>query len=202
MLTITQKLKLISAMTSKGHNLINATNEANGVRQDELFIEYCGSGKPVINDIFIGNFRVSQLFGANPYMYKRFGWRGHNGIDFACPTGTKLLSGINGVVKSAYNNVGGWGNHIYIWDKTQNIMTIHAHLKTLNVRAGDKVKSGQLIGLSGNTGNSTGPHLHFGVYKVDKNGNNINLWNGYGGAINPFDKNLVVWKITNPKKPL
>jgi murein DD-endopeptidase MepM/ murein hydrolase activator NlpD len=202
MLTLTQKIKLISAMTSKGHNLINATNEANGIRQDELFVEYCGESKPVINDIFIGNFGVSQLFGKNPSMYKQFGWKGHNGIDFDCPTGTKLLSGVDGVVTTAYNNIGGWGYHIYIWDKVQKIMTIHAHLKSLNVKVGDKVKSGQLIGLSNNTGNSTGPHLHFGIYKVDGNGNKINMSNGYGGAINPFDKNLISWKVINPKIPL
>lgn len=201
MLTLTQKIKLIAAMMKGGHSLISATNEANGIRQDELYKEYCCKNI-VLRDLFIGNYKVSQLFGKNPAMYQQFGWKGHNGTDFACPTNTKLISCVDGIVTTAFNNIGGWGYHLYIWDKVQNIMVIYAHLKELNVKVGDKVKIGQLIGLSDNTGNSTGPHLHFGTYKVDGNGNKIDLNNGYGGAINPFDKNLIIWEITNPKEPL
>jgi murein DD-endopeptidase MepM/ murein hydrolase activator NlpD len=201
MITITQKGQLILAMTKKGYNFLDAVNQSNGQNQDKLFKEYCGTKNPVINDLFIGNFGVSQYFGANPQMYKQFGWKGHNGLDFRCPTGTQLISCVNGTITEAYNNIGGWGNHCYIWDKDQNVMVIYAHMKSLNVKVGDKVKIGNLLGLSNNTGNSTGPHLHFGVYKVDSNGNKLNLNNGYGGAVDPFDKNQFTWVVNNPQVP-
>lgn len=188
-----------------GHSLISATNEANGVNQDKYYKEYCDK-RIVLQDLFIGNYGISQKFGNVLYInkvnvYKQYGWKGHNGVDFSCPTGTKLISCVNGVVTTAYNNVGGWGYHCYVWDKDQKIMVIYAHMKSLNVKVSDKVKVGNLLGLSDNTGNSTGAHLHFGAYKVDDNGNKINLGNGYGGSINPFDSNVFEWIVTNPKTP-
>ena len=201
-MTLGEKVKLIIAMMAKGHSLISATNEANGPRAEELYIEYCSSKNTTIYDIFIGTYHVSQYFGSNPSMYKKFGWKGHNGIDFACPSGTNLISCCNGKVIQAYNDAKGWGNHIYIYDESQMVIFLYAHLKEIKVKVGQRISVGKLIGLSGNTGNSTGAHLHLGIYKTNTHGYKIDLGNGYGGAINPFDKKQVTWIIKNPSQAL
>ncbi|VFP83137.1 murein DD-endopeptidase MepM [Candidatus Erwinia haradaeae] len=83
----------------------------------------------------------------------------HKGVDFAVPIGTPVLSIGNGeVIVSTYSETA--GNYIAIRHGRQ-YMTRYMHLKTLFVRKGQKVKRGESIALSGNTGRSTGPHIHF-----------------------------------------
>lgn len=201
-MTIIQKTQLITAMMKRGHSFISAYNEANGARGEELYREYCQLNRIVLSDLFIGNYPLTQGFGLNPKMYAKFGWKGHNGIDFGMKTGRQLISCVSGRVVSAYDDGKGWGKHIYIWDNYQNIMVIYAHLSRIDVKVGQSVKVGKGLGLSGNSGNSTGSHLHFGLYKTNSSGYKINLGNGYGGAINPLDKNLVEWRIKNPSVAL
>ena len=83
----------------------------------------------------------------------------HNGIDLAVPVGTQIKSPMTGVV-DAVTSVGDGGNQIII-KHTNGYKTGYAHLSKQLVKKGDKVKQGDIIGLSGNTGKSTGPHLHF-----------------------------------------
>lgn len=155
----------------------------------------------IIKDLFIGNFRISQLFGKNPQMYAKFGLKGHNGIDFACPTGTQLVCCFDEAeVITAEDDKTGYGKHIKLWDKKQQIVAIYGHCKELLVKVGDTVKFGNLIAISNNTGFSTGPHLHFGVCKVDKNCKRLNTNNGYSGWINPLED--FVWETENLKKPI
>jgi len=88
----------------------------------------------------------------------------HTGVDFAVPVGTDILAVADGVITKA-----NWGKsygiqivqEINVNSKKQ--FCIYAHLSKSLVKAGDKVVKGQHIGESGNTGNSTGPHLHFEV---------------------------------------
>lgn len=95
--------------------------------------------------------------------------RRHTGIDIGMPTGTTVKAADGGkVVYSGYK--GGYGNCIII-DHGGNIETLYAHNSKLLVKKGDKVFKGQTIAKSGNTGNSTGPHLHF---EVRKNGTPVN----------------------------
>jgi murein DD-endopeptidase MepM/ murein hydrolase activator NlpD len=201
-MTILQRTQLVAEMMKKGHSFISAYNEANGVRAEELYKEYCKPNTVVVSDLFIGNYPVTQTFGKNPALYRRFGWRGHNGIDFGMKTGTQLVSCVSGRVVSAYDDGRGWGKHVYIYDNYQNIVVIYAHLSRIDVKVGQSVRVGKGIGLSGNSGNSTGPHLHFGIYKTNASGYKIDLGNGYGGAIDPFDKKQVTWDVKNPKQPL
>lgn len=155
----------------------------------------------IIKDLFIGNFRISQLFGKNPQMYAKFGLKGHNGIDFATPTGTQLVCCFDEAeVITAEDDKTGYGKHIKLWDKKQQIVAIYGHCKELLVKVGDTVKFGNLIAISNNTGFSTGPHLHFGVCKVDKNCKRLNTNNGYSGWINPLED--FVWETENLKKPI
>lgn len=158
-----------------------------------------------LGDCFIGNFRLSQGFGENPEYYKKFGLAGHEGLDFATPTGTPIVSATDGVViRDLDNPVQGknLGIYVTVWDKEQQCATYYCHLASNVVSVGQSVVKGQLLGFSDNTGNSTGPHLHFSLVKTDDKGNRINTDNGYGGFINPNDKRIAEWEIKNLTEPV
>lgn len=104
------------------------------------------------------------------YRSSSFGWRidpfsgrkaFHEGLDFPAPIGTKVVAAADGVVTSAYMHTQ-YGNMVDI-DHGNNITTRYAHMYRMSVKEGDIVKRGQRIGEVGNTGRSTGPHLHFEV---------------------------------------
>jgi len=109
----------------------------------------------------------------------------HDGIDIAMAVGTPLKAVMDGVVSYAGEGSGGRSRGLYITIEHENgYRTLYAHLSKFYVKKGDAVKKGQLVALSGNSGFSTGPHLHFSLYK---NGSHINpgqFVNGdlYGGA--------------------
>ena len=106
---------------------------------------------------------ITQYFGENPEMYARFGLSGHNGIDFGCPTGTLVKSPVDGVVQRVGNDPTGYGIHLRILGKNKKLLIILGHLQECHVQVGQKVKAGEYVGLSDNTGFSTGSHLHFEV---------------------------------------
>lgn len=96
---------------------------------------------------------------------KTQGIHGHNGIDIAGPIGTPILAAREGVVTlvrggSAWN--GGYGNYVVI-THDNGVKTLYAHMNSITVGQGQKVVRGQQVGTLGNTGRSTGPHLHFEV---------------------------------------
>jgi murein DD-endopeptidase MepM/ murein hydrolase activator NlpD len=127
----------------------------------------------------------SQLFGGNAHWYKPFGLIGHNGIDIPTPVGTRLLSCINGKVSETANDPKGYG--VYVKIENEECGVLYAHLKDFHLKVGDKVKAGDFVGFAGNTGNSTGPHLHFGVHPIPRDRSN-----GYAGYIDPFG-NQIEW---------
>ncbi|MGF1524300.1 MAG: M23 family metallopeptidase [Leptolyngbyaceae cyanobacterium] len=116
-----------------------------------------------------GNLEVSSEFGlrANPFGGGRSEF--HGGIDFRGPIGTPVHATAEGVVITA-QYYGGYGNHIVI-KHGYGHDTLYAHLSAIKVQVGDRVKRGELIGALGNTGRSSGPHLH---YEVHRNGQPIN----------------------------
>jgi murein DD-endopeptidase MepM/ murein hydrolase activator NlpD len=102
---------------------------------------------------------------------------GHNGLDIAVPVGTPIISTMDGhVVHAGWNNQG-YGNLVIV--ENGDYRTYYAHLSSIPVSVGDTVKAGTTIGLSGNTGNSTGPHLH---YEIRRNKVPINPTNATFGA--------------------
>jgi len=88
--------------------------------------------------------------------------RTHNGIDVSANTGTPVRSAGNGVVLSGGNSGDGYGNKVLI-NHGSGLVTLYAHLNTINVNAGQSVTAADTIGTVGSTGYSTGPHLHFEV---------------------------------------
>lgn len=102
-------------------------------------------------------FRLSSEFGALEEV--RNG--PHTGIDLSMPEGTQLRSIFDGVVEKIYDG-GKIGKGVQI--KTEDGQhAIYGHMSDVDVHVGDKIHTGDAIGLSGNTGHSTGPHLHFGL---------------------------------------
>ena len=103
---------------------------------------------------------ITSLFGGRQSP-GGIGSTNHKGVDIGTPMGTPILAAKSGTVTWASWN-GGYGNCVIISHGKGN-STLYGHLSGYNVKVGDTVTQGQVIGYSGSTGNSTGPHLHFGI---------------------------------------
>ena len=111
--------------------------------------------------------RISSLFGmrTNPVTGH---WARHSGVDFVAPTGTQVHATGSGQVAHAGWS-GGYGLLVVV-RHAEGFETRYAHLSALAVSVGSQVSAGQVVGLVGSTGRSTGPHLH---YEVRRNGHAI-----------------------------
>ena len=120
--------------------------------------------------------RMASGFGyrTDPFTKKR---RKHWGMDFTAKKGVPIYATGNGVIKRADNRSSGYGKHIRI-DHGFGYVSLYAHLSKYNVRRGQKVKRGDLIGYVGNTGRSRGPHLHYEIFKDKKRINPLNFYYG------------------------
>ena len=99
----------------------------------------------------------------------------HSGIDFSGPKGSPIYATGDGVVEKTVKSKTGYGNNIII-NHGYGYKTRYAHLNSINVKKGDKIKRGQKIGTLGNTGKSSGPHLHYEVIKNNVPVNPINFF--------------------------
>lgn len=119
----------------------------------------------------VSDVRITQQFGGtqfaktNPHVYGR---AFHNGTDFGIPIGTKIKAVTDGVVRTTGNTDAipgcySWGKWVLV-DHNNGLSTLYAHLSSDAVSPGQKVSRGQTIAYSGNTGYSTGPHLHLTLY--------------------------------------
>jgi murein DD-endopeptidase MepM/ murein hydrolase activator NlpD len=102
--------------------------------------------------------------------------RPHNGQDFEVPYGTEVVATGDGTVIESGFNSGGFGNMIVI-DHGYGLQTVYGHLSNIKVVKGQNVKRGELIGISGNTGLTSGPHLHYQVEQFGSHKNPINFFN-------------------------
>lgn len=140
-------------------------------------------------------------------MASGFGWRTdpftkarkfHNGMDFTAPTGTPIYATGNGRVVRADNTASGYGNHIVI-DHGFGYETLYAHLHRYNVRVGQQVNRGDVIGFVGSTGRSQAPHLH---YEVIKDGQRVNPINFYYGQLTAEEFEILLRKSQQENQSL
>ena len=135
---------------------------------------------------------ITQNFGDNPAVYKPMGLKGHDGIDLrtknqsyadGTPGHTYVYAAASGTLETVRNDgTKGYGLHIRI-RHTDGSLTVYGHLSSTLLKQGTQVAMGEKIGVSGNSGFSTAPHLHFEYRPANPDVNN-----GYAGAIDtlPF----------------
>lgn len=137
-------------------------------------------------------YRFTSQFG-----YRRDPFTGrskrHTGVDFAMKPGNPIYSTGDGVVESVKFELFGYGNQVVI-DHGFGYKTRYAHLKSVGVAEGMKVKRGECIGLSGNSGRSSGPHLH---YEVLYRGSHVNPANYFDLSITPEEYATMVQGIAD-----
>ena len=120
-------------------------------------------GLKLLHPLKSNAYPITQVFGANPQWYPLT--NGHNGIDYGIPLRTSVYATLPGKVIRVAGDSSGYGNHIRI-QHADNLLSLYGHLDEHdwhNVQEGQDVAAGWEIGFSGNTGRSTGPHLHFEV---------------------------------------
>lgn len=141
--------------------------------------------------------RITQRFGKHPEIYKKYGFEGHPGIDF---TGEKrnqkvpVYSCYDGKVTEARFD-SGYGNMIRVVTPVVNGRRrdiVYAHLSAMDVSVGEYVTLGNKLGIMGNTGNSTGVHLHLGMRYLSRFGYILDKNNGYSGYVD-FEPYLMFW---------
>lgn len=170
--------ELGKALASDNINIkyVKAVNKSNNLDKKFLFIP-CGKISTVERSLFLGTAFVSPIkfprstsgFGTrrNPFNERRMEF--HKGIDLGCPAGTRVYAVRTGeVVFSGYME--GYGKLVII-EHEFGYRSYYGHLSRSMVKPGMKVRPGDVIAASGNTGRSTGPHLHF---EIRKNGRAMN----------------------------
>lgn len=116
--------------------------------------------------------RITQYFGNTPFASTgAYNGNGHNGIDFGTPVGTPVKSALSGVVEDMGDTDlvcpnASYGKWVLV-RHYNGLSSLYAHLSGFSASKGQEVATGQIIGYSGNTGFSTGPHLHFTVFASD-----------------------------------
>ncbi|PIQ68159.1 MAG: hypothetical protein COV91_05535 [Candidatus Taylorbacteria bacterium CG11_big_fil_rev_8_21_14_0_20_46_11] len=125
-------------------------------------------GKGVLNWP-LDKIRLTQEFGDTSFAKSgAYNGKGHNGVDFAASIGTPVRAALSGVIKGTGDTDtvcrgASYGKWIMI-EHGNGLSTLYAHLSLIKVTEGQEISTGQIIGYAGNTGYSTGPHLHFTVY--------------------------------------
>lgn len=146
-----------------------------------------------ISPIMDKQIKISQKYGNDliingKHLYAKFWFKWHEGCDFACPIGTVLYAWLTGEVTVKDTGKLWYWLHVMISKPTDTWSSwiLYAHLSGTHLKTGDKITEGQLIGKSGNSGNSTAPHLHFSIRFRDKEWKVINYGNWYNGRENPI----------------
>lgn len=183
------------------HNLMNNKNILLGVKLNNSgkkyysirasngnFYDINGYNKKnyFINFAFLNKYRISSEFNLhrlNPVTHRV---ARHLGVDFAMPQGTPVLATTNGkIIQACFNKIAGF----YVVLKNKNhFVTRYMHLKKILVKTGDIVKIGEKIALSGNTGRTTGPHLHYEIWINNHAVNPMKIILKYSGTLTEKEK--------------
>ncbi|MFW5663514.1 MAG: M23 family metallopeptidase [bacterium] len=142
---------------------------------------------PAIVPIEKGTQRLVSGYGMRIHpIYKTL--RMHSGVDFTAPTGTPIYAPGNGVIKKVERNRHGYGLMVVI-DHGYGYETLYAHMSKFEVKHGQQVKRGEIIGYVGDTGVSTAPHLH---YEVIRHGKKINPVNYFFNDLSPEEFEYII----------
>ncbi len=159
--------KLREEMIPPGY--VDRANRTRDLNKDNLFIP-CGSVTRVERSLFLGSgfmhplssprgVRISSGFGTRKNPFNGRTMEFHAGVDIACPHGSQVMAARDGrVVFAGYE--GGYGRLVVV-EHEHGYRSYYGHLSRTLVKPGARVKRGDVIALSGNTGRTTGPHLHF-----------------------------------------
>ncbi|MFA7216644.1 MAG: peptidoglycan DD-metalloendopeptidase family protein [Candidatus Paceibacterota bacterium] len=138
--------------------------------QLKIFIDPTGYPNPKLGLLSwpLENVYITQRFGKTVGAEKLYVSGSHNGVDFRASVGTKVMSVLDGVVldtgnTDAFKGCYSFGKWVMV-KHPNGLSTIYAHLSVISVSPGQQVATGDTLGFSGNTGYSTGPHLHLGLY--------------------------------------
>ncbi|WP_371068815.1 peptidoglycan DD-metalloendopeptidase family protein [Sediminibacillus sp. JSM 1682029] len=162
-----------------------AVKKVNGQVSEEKILEETTTEEPT-DEIVVKGTKVETSHGSGSLQWPAVGgaitsqmgqrWgKQHKGIDIAGVSNRSILAADNGVVVSAGFTNGGYGNKVVI-DHRNGYRTVYAHLASVSVKTGQTVAKGSKIGVMGSTGDSTGVHLHFEVYKNGALQNPANLF--------------------------
>lgn len=165
---LSDKTSVSSLFSNPTYDKIDTEELELSIQEQENLISYDSSNNSTnlgllseLKPPFEGTRRLTSHAGyrSDPFTGKT---KFHDGTDYGVPVGTKLYSVFSGTVVSSGVN-GGYGEAIKI-DCGNGIILLYAHLSRRDVKVGDKITQNQMIGLSGNTGRSTGPHLHLSLF--------------------------------------
>ena len=154
-----------------------------------------------MRSIFKSKFRITQPFGPDHFLtikekqikasdyYAKWGLRGHEGLDLV-PGGNvwDVLCLEDGIVVRDIDdeNIGkNYGKNVTVWHPAIGKATQYCHLNRNSVKVGERLTRGQVLGVMGDTGNTSGAHVHLNLFDVDANGIRKNRDNGYFGGIDP-----------------
>ncbi len=162
-------------INSEENNSTNSNHTKHTITERRRILQNIPSGPP----LSVGSFYVSSHYGVrNHPILERTAF--HRGIDLAVATNTPVIATADGVVESV-SSTGSYGLRVTI-SHNLGFSTTYAHLNSYIVSVGQYVKKGELIAYSGNTGRSTGPHVHYEIRYLNK-------------LLNP--KYFVSWNISN-----
>lgn len=179
MLHVVEKKETLTSIAERYHISVEDLLDVNDLASEtltvgmELFIPGATMDKfsllKAMGELFLNPLKVKYRF-TSPFSMRNNPVTGvyshHTGVDFACPTGTPIYASLSGsVVFTGTSNVYGYYVIVKHYDGYQ---TLYAHMSKILCKKGDYVDQNTKIGLVGSTGQSTGPHLHFSVYKNGK----------------------------------
>lgn len=181
--TVPDSFIITSADDAKSYDDMSTVYMSNNDPAADLEKKVLSGSDSLLEMPFNGSYTITQGFGHELTdtslrdLYSHFGLAGHDGIDFALPIGTPLFAVDEGVV--VWSGPGEYGTQVIVqhkWGKSY-----YGHMSKTTVEKGFTVTKGGYIGYSGNTGKSTGPHLHFSIKP-----NKPDMQNGYAGKIDPM----------------
>lgn len=163
-----KKEQVVNVTYRNGKKIDTKVLSENIIESSKSKVVYKGTKSPIDNNFaFLSNPTrggvVTSTFG------ERWG-KLHKGMDIAGDIGDPVMAAFDGVVKSVFYERDGYGK-VVILEHEDGLETRYAHMSEFEVKEGDKVKKGDIVGRVGNTGRSTGPHLHF---ELRVNGNPVN----------------------------